>query len=117
MLVRHRHIADCMRAIPEGFKSFAKEKRHKTSEGATIKDLSKMMQAMPQYQKEIQMYLNHMHIVEDCQRQYAKNVEKLCKVEQDLATGETSDRERIKVSIKISKTSDFWSDHAYPVKA
>ena len=56
------------------------------------------MQAMPQYQKEIQMYLNHMHIVEDCQRQYAKNVEKLCKVEQDLATGETSDRERIKVS-------------------
>merc|ERR1712227_164843 len=97
---RHRHIADCMRAIPEGFKSFAKEKRHKTSEGATIKDLSKMMQAMPQYQKEIQMYLNHMHIVEDCQRQYAKNVEKLCKVEQDLATGETSDRERIKEPMK-----------------
>ena len=28
---RHRHIADCMRSIPERFKNFAKEKRHKTS--------------------------------------------------------------------------------------
>merc|ERR1712130_153444 len=98
---RHRHIADCMRAIPERFKNFAKEKRHKTSgEQATIKDLSKMMQAMPQYQKEIQMYLNHMHIVEDCQKMYSKNVEKLCKVEQDLATGETAERERIKEPMK-----------------
>ena len=34
---------------------------------------------MPQYQKEIQMYLNHMHIVEDCQKHYSKHVEKLCK--------------------------------------
>ena len=98
---RHRHIADCMRSIPERFKNFAKEKRHKTtSEQATIKDLSKMMQAMPQYQKEIQMYLNHMHIVEDCQKQYSKNVEKLCKVEQDLATGETAERERMKEPMK-----------------
>ena len=42
---QHQHIADCMRQIPEAFKNFAKEKRHKTSsERATIKDLSKMMQ-------------------------------------------------------------------------
>ena len=42
---QHQHIADCMRQIPEAFKNFAKEKRHKTSsEKATIKDLSKMMQ-------------------------------------------------------------------------
>ena len=98
---RHRHIADCMRSIPERFKNFAKEKRHKTTnEQATIKDLSKMMQAMPQYQKEIQMYLNHMHIVEDCQKMYSQNVEKLCKVEQDLATGETAERERMKEPMK-----------------
>jgi len=97
---RHNHIADCMRTIPERFKNFAKEKRHKTEENASIKDLSKMMQAMPQYQKEIQAYLNHMHIVEACQKQYSKNVEKLCKVEQDLATGETSERERLKEPMK-----------------
>ena len=59
-----------------------------------------MMQAMPQYQKEIQMYLNHMHIVEDCQKQYSKNVEKLCKVEQDLATGATAEGERMKEPMK-----------------
>jgi len=94
---QHQHIADCMRQIPEAFKNFAKEKRHKTSsEKATIKDLSKMMQAMPQYQKEIQMYLNHMHIIEDCQKHYAKNVEKLCKVEQDMAGGTDAEGQRLR---------------------
>ena len=29
--------------------------------------------------EEIQMYLNHTHIIEDCQKQYASSVEKLCK--------------------------------------
>ena len=38
-----------------------------------------MMQGMPQYTKEIQMYLNHMHIIDDCQKQFQNNVEKLCK--------------------------------------
>ena len=37
------------------------------------------MQGMPQYTKEIQMYLNHMHIIDDCQKQFQNNVEKLCK--------------------------------------
>merc|ERR1711953_101639 len=94
---QHQHIADCMRQIPEAFKNFAKEKRHKTSqEKATIKDLSKMMQAMPQYQKEIQMYFNHMHIIEDCQKHYSKNVETLCKVEQDMAAGTNAEGQRLR---------------------
>ena len=67
---QHQHIADCMRQIPEAFKNFAKEKRHKTSsEKATIKD---------------------------CQKHYAKNVEKLCKVEQDMAGGTDAEGQRLR---------------------
>ena len=37
-----------------------------------------------------------MHIIEDCQKHYAKNVEKLCKVEQDMAGGTDAEGQRLR---------------------
>lgn len=64
-------------------KQFADEKRISSSkEGATVKDVGQMVKKMPQYQKELNNYATHMHLAEDCMREYQAKIAKLCKVEQ-----------------------------------
>ncbi|XP_078385034.1 syntaxin-binding protein 1-like isoform X2 [Oculina patagonica] len=98
---RHDHIADVLRKVNSTIKEFATDKKISTSNKTTMKDLQVILKKMPQYQKEVSKFIVHLHLAEDCMKQYNQTALKdICAVEQDLATGVDKDGESIKDPMK-----------------
>ncbi|KAF7232902.1 hypothetical protein EG68_09809 [Paragonimus skrjabini miyazakii] len=117
--LRHLHIADVTRTLPQRIREFSASKRQFMSlqssrkpspsdspdaglvsqsasdqkEAMGLRELSSLIKRLPQYQDEVASYTGAYSITEACMNIFRHGVDKLCEVEQDLVMGQTAQGE------------------------
>lgn len=90
--LRHLHIADVNRRLPEAIRTFniensgIRELDDKSSQ-VDMKVLGRIVRKLPDYQKRKAEYNATLRLAEECLHRYNKYVSKMCLVEQDIAMG------------------------------
>ncbi|XP_073499013.1 syntaxin-binding protein 3 isoform X2 [Phyllobates terribilis] len=98
--IRHRHIAVVLEEIPKLLKEISSSKKE-TEGKLSISNLSSLMKKMPHIRKQIGKQALHLSLAEDCMKKFRGNLEKLCKVEQDLALGTDVDGQKVREHMRV----------------
>ncbi|XP_051947863.1 syntaxin-binding protein 3-like [Xyrauchen texanus] len=93
--LRHMHIAEVSEKIPKLVKEISSSKQQADGK-ITIGALSQLMKKMPAFRKQVAQKYVHLNLAEDLMGHFQKNVERLCKAEQDLAVGADAEGQKVK---------------------
>eukprot|EP00835_Amoeboradix_gromovi_P005630 NODE_549_length_6847_cov_0.284084.p1 type:complete len:562 gc:universal NODE_549_length_6847_cov_0.284084:5032-3347(-) len=104
-VLRHKHIAEVSQTITSEFTKFLSEnkaasqaagKRDANTE-VNINDLKRVLQDLPQYQDLKDKYAVHLTLAQDCMEYFNKRrFSEIAPLEQNLATGESSNGDSLK---------------------
>lgn len=98
--IRHKHIADVLDEIPKLVKEISSSKKE-TEGKLSMRNLSNLLKLMPHIKKQMSKQSLHLSLAEDCMQKFKGNLEKLCKVEQDLALGTDAEGQKVKEHMRV----------------
>ena len=79
--LRHQHIAVVSQNVTKRMKKFSEDKKIQSgSDKNAIRDLAQLIKKVPQHQAEFAKLSTHVHMAEECMKNYQGYIDKLCKV-------------------------------------
>merc|ERR1712172_388697 len=100
--MRHQHIAVIYQNLQKKLKRLTDDKPvasltdDKKKDERSQRDLGLLIKKTPRYLAEKAKVSKHLALAEECMKNYQGYIDKLCKVEQDLAMGADADGEKIR---------------------